>query len=201
MSELASAGRRLRRTVESARVSDRLVLVPHRSVPAPRTPFVALMVTLLALGVVGLLMFNTQMQQRSFAITRLQKQAVALDATVQQLRTRQQTLQDPQHLAAAAKALGMVVPPNPAFIHLGSGRLSGVPVITSMGDGMQIRQSPTPKPAHLNPPPKIVRVPASTTTTTATTTTTGTKKSSSTGAASTSERSGHGRNNRTTHHR
>ena len=55
------AGRRLRRNVESSRVSDRLALVPHRSVPAPRMPFVALIVVLLAGGVFGLLMFNTQM--------------------------------------------------------------------------------------------------------------------------------------------
>jgi len=153
-------------------------------------PFVALMVTLLAGGVLGLLMFNTQMQQRSFEITRLQKQASSLTATVQGLRTRQQQLQNPQHLAAAAKALGMVVPPNPTFISLSSGKVSGVPVMSSTGDGMQIRQGATPKPARLNPKPKIVRVKPITKT--------DTKKSATTGAASTSARTRQGRNDRTT---
>jgi len=179
-------------------------------------PFVALMVVLLAGGVLGLLMFNTQMQQRSFEITKLQKQASTLDATVQGLRTRQQQLQNPQHLAAAAKALGMVVPPNPTFISLTSGRVSGVPVMSSTGDAMQIRQGATPKPSHLNPKPRIVRVTATTETATSTGTTgssagstagssatdkTDAKKSASSGAASTSGGARQGRNDRTTNHR
>lgn len=188
-------GRRLSRAVESAAVGDRLSLVPRRSVPAPRTPFVALIVIVLAGGVVGLLMFNTQMQQRSFEMTRLQGQATALSAKVQALLVNQQRLDDPQHLAQVARRLGMVVPANPTFIRLDNGKVLGVPVMSSTGDAMQIRQPATPKPAHLAPPPRIVHVaakpPASTTT----------KKSVSSGAASTSTRSTQGRNGKTGTHR
>jgi len=180
---------RVPRLVETAAVRSRLALVPPRASRARRTPFVVLICAVLLAGVIGLLMFNTQMQQRSFEITRLQKQANALDDTVQGLRTRQQRLQNPQHLAAAAKALGMVVPPNPTFISLRNGKVSGVPVMSSMGDGMQIRQSATPKPAQLNPKPRIVRVKPTT------------KKSATTGAASTSGEARQGRNDGTTNHR
>ena len=196
----ASAVRRLRRTAESARISDRLALVPHRSMPARRAPFITLIVVILAGGVFGLLMLNTQMQQRAFAITRLQQQADALDAQVQGLRMNQQTLEDPQHLAAAARALGMVVPPNPTFIELRTGHVSGVPVIASMNDAMQIRQHATPKPSQLDLPPRIVRVKATSPTATQTHTN-AVKKSATTGAASTGARSTQGRNVRTGKHR
>jgi len=190
------AGRRLRRTVESARVTDRLALVPHRSVPAPRTPFVALMVLLLAGGVFGLLMFNTQMQQRSFAITKLQARASALTATVQALRIQQQQSEDPQHLALAAKKLGMVVPANPTFITLGSGRVRGIPLMSSMGDGMDIRQPAVPKPGYLNKPPRKVWVPA-----TNTTANTAAKNSATTGGGSTNGKPAQGSNSKSTNHR
>lgn len=204
----ATASRRLRRTAESARISDRLSLVPHRSMPARRAPFITLIVVILAGGVFGLLMLNTQMQQRAFAITRLQQQADALNAQVQGLRMNQQTMEDPQHLAATARALGMVVPPNPTFVELRTGHVSGVPVIASMNDAMQIRQRATPKPSQLDLPPRIVRVKATTPPVTSPATSTATqthtsaaKKSSTTGAASTGARSTQGRNVRTGKHR
>jgi len=199
----AATSRRLRRTAESARISDRLSLVPHRSVPARRAPFITLIVVMLAGGVFGLLMLNTQMQQRAFAITQLQQRAGALNAEVQGLRMNQQALEDPQHLAAAARALGMVVSPNPTFVELRTGRVSGVPVIASTNDAMQIRQRATPKPSQLDLPPRIVRVKATTPTSTraAQQSTSAAKKSATTGAASTGARPAQGRNVRTGNHR
>jgi len=200
----AATSRRLRRTAESARISDRLSLVPHRSVPARRAPFITLIVVMLAGGVFGLLMLNTQMQQRAFAITQLQQRAGALNAEVQGLRMNQQALEDPQHLAAAARALGMVVSPNPTFIELRTGRVTGVPVIASTNDAMQIRQRATPKPSRLDLPPRIVRVKATTPTSTQATaqqSTSTAKKSATTGAASTGARPAQDRNVRTGNHR
>ena len=87
-------------------VRQRLALVPAtgRS-SASRTPFVVFMVVLLIGGVVGLLAFNTEMQQRSFAASKLQREATALVAKRQQLKMSLQELNSPQHLADAASKL------------------------------------------------------------------------------------------------
>ena len=88
-------------------VRQRLALVPAtgRS-SASRTPFVVFMVVLLIGGVVGLLAFNTEMQQRSFAASKLQREATALVAKRQQLKMSLQELNSPQHLADAGADVG-----------------------------------------------------------------------------------------------
>lgn len=193
MSATTAASRsRLTRIADAVAVSDRLALVPGRRATAARTPFVVLVVAMLVGGVVGLLAFNTQMQQRSFAASRLQAEATALTAEQQGLRMQLQGLRDPQHLAVAAKRLGMVVPATPAFLMLGSGRIVGAATPTTTGDAMAIRPPAAPKPASLNPPAKIVRVPAKAAT--KTTTRSGAKKSGAHGAASTRSTTRHGKN-------
>ena len=60
---------RLPRLAEDAVDRARLTVVPRRRVRAARMPFVTLVSLVLLGGVVGLLCFNTQMQQASFAAT------------------------------------------------------------------------------------------------------------------------------------
>jgi cell division protein FtsB len=174
----ASSRSRLTRMADAVAISDRLALVPGRRTTASRTPFVVLMVALLVGGVVGLLAFNTQMQQRSFAASRLQSEATSLTAEQQGLRMQLEKLRDPQNLAAAAKKLHMVVPTNPAFLMLATGKIVGDPLATTTGDAMAIRPPASPKPASLNPPAKIVHVKAKA----GTATTTNTTKGSTTGS-------------------
>jgi cell division protein FtsB len=138
----------------------RLTVVPRRPVRAPRAPFAVLVIALLAGGVVGLLMFNTHMQQVSFRATALQAKADALSARQQTLSMQLAHLRDPQVLAQRAKKLGMVVPPEPAFIRLSDGKVVGDPVVATTADGVRIRPFPVHKPAVLNPRPRIVRVQA-----------------------------------------
>jgi hypothetical protein len=114
----------------------------------------------LALGTVGLLMFNTHMQQVSFRATALQERADALTAREQALSMQLAHLRDPQVLASRAKRLGMVVPPEPAFIRLSDGKVVGDPVVATPADGVRINPYPAPKPARLAPRPLIVHVPA-----------------------------------------
>ena len=59
-------------------------------------------------GVVGLLLFNTSMQQVSFAATALEDQATTLTAQQQALQMELDRLRDPQRVAGAATRLGMV---------------------------------------------------------------------------------------------
>ena len=71
-----------------------------------------------------------------------------------------QRLDNPQHLAAAATRLGMVVPANPAFVSLVTGKVTGDPEMSTIGDRMRIRQPAARKPAGLELPAKIVHVSA-----------------------------------------
>ena len=66
-------------------------------------PFVTLVSLVLLGGVVGLLCFNTQMQQASFAATSLEAQADNLTAREQTLHDELQDLRNPQHLATLAQ--------------------------------------------------------------------------------------------------
>jgi hypothetical protein len=159
---------------------ERLALVPPRAVQSARVPFVALIALILAVGVAGLLLFNTQMQQGAFQIEHLQAEAAALSATQQDESMQLLRMGDPQRLAAAAKRLGMVAPMTPAFLDLATGRIKGVPTPATAQNSMNIGGSgvaPTPK--SLRPAPHIVIVQPSKTATTNTA-----KTKAGTGAAS-----------------
>ena len=77
-------------------------------------------------GVVGLLMFNTSMQQASFAVASLEAQADALSAREQTLRMELDELRNPQRVALEAQQMGMVIPSAPVFLDLETGKTSGV---------------------------------------------------------------------------
>jgi type II secretory pathway pseudopilin PulG len=159
-SPVAQVRTRMPRIAEVAVERARLTVVPRRRTRAARMPFVALVSMVLLGGVVGLLLFNTSMQQASFAATALEEQANTLAARQQTLQMDLDRLRNPQRIAAAAQKLGMVPAGNVAFLELGSGRVVGDP---SAGDGstpLRIWPLPPPKPASINPPPTIVEVPA-----------------------------------------
>lgn len=173
MSALAGPAKALRTSRAAAAVERaRLSLVPVRKSPAPRAPFVVLVLAILGAGVVGLLMFNTHMQQTSFYATKLQHRADALVARQQMLDMELETLRDPQRVALAARDLGMVAPGVPTFVRLRDGRIVGTPTVASPEDTVTIKPKPPALPAPLVPKPIYVIVkPPATTTTTATTTT------------------------------
>lgn len=157
MSELTSPIRTPRPAIAAVERA-RLALVPVRRVNAPRAPFAVLVFLILGAGVVGLLMFNTQMQQDSFYATRLQQQADQLTAQRESLQLELEALRDPQRLAQAGRQLGMVVPPTPAFVDLVTGRIVGTPTRATSSDGMPINAKPAPLPGPLRPKPIIVKV-------------------------------------------
>jgi hypothetical protein len=164
MSTLMTQARtRVPRFAEAAVERARLTVVPQRSLgrtQAARTPFAVLVLGMLAAGVVGLLMFNTHMQQASFTATALQAQVTELTAKEQSLNMELDALRDPQRLATAAKDLGMVPPSQPAFVRLADGRVLGNPTPATTGDAVRINPLPPAKPAALVPRPIIIKVPA-----------------------------------------
>ena len=136
----------------------RLTVVPRRRVRAPRMPFVALVSMVLLGGIVGLLMFNTSMQQAAFASTDLQQQADALAARQQTLQMQLDRLRDPQRIAAAAVKLHMVQAGNVAFLDMRTGKIEGQPSPGSAEASFPIWPKAPAKPASLNPKPHVVWV-------------------------------------------
>ncbi len=160
---VSQARARVARGVPAAVERARLTVVPSRRFGAPRAPFAVLVLAILAAGVVGLLMFNTHMQQASFHAAELQRQADALNAKRQALEMELERLRDPQAVAAAGKRLGMVPPLNPAFIRLGDGSVAGTPTPARPDEGIRITPLPPAKPGLLRPAPIVVKVPAAVT--------------------------------------
>jgi cell division protein FtsB len=140
----------------------RLTVVPRRRTRAARMPFVMLVSLVLLGGVIGLLLFNTSMQQASFAATALEEQANTLTAREQTLQMELEVLRDPQRVAEHAQNLGMVPAANPVFLRLSDGRVLGQRVAAVPADRLRVRPLPPAKPAVLTPPPVVHKVVADT---------------------------------------
>ena len=137
-------------------LSERLPEAPLRLAPAPRrraprVPFVALVGAVLLGGILGLLVFNTHMQQGSFAAASLESRATALEARQQTLQMQIEDLRDPQRVARQARRLGMVSAGTPAFLDLADGSVLGDPSAASSADGLRIEPSKAKVPASLRP--------------------------------------------------
>lgn len=157
-SPVAQVRSRIPRIAEVAVERARLTVVPRRRTRAARMPFIALVSLVMLGGVIGLLLFNTSMQQSSFAATALESRAASLAAREQTLQMDLERLRNPQRIASAAQRLGMVQAGNPAFLELGTGKVTGVPSAGDASAQFPIWPAPPAKPAALNPPPKIVYV-------------------------------------------
>ena len=160
MSSTAPALRaRVPRLAGAALERARLTVVPRRS--RRRTspvPFL-LVVSMIAVGgIVGLLLFNTSMQQASFAATSLQNQADVLLARQQTLQMELDQLRDPQAVALKAQRMGMVLPTSPAVLDLRTGHVLGTPAPATRLDPLRLLAPPPPKPAEINPPAHVTVV-------------------------------------------
>ena len=98
--------------------------------PTPRLarfPFLLVMIGIFGLGMAGLLMLNTTLQNQAFEARALNRQATEL-AYVQADLERQLDLHvTPGELARVASKLGMRPDPHPAFLVLPEGRVVGEP--------------------------------------------------------------------------
>jgi hypothetical protein len=148
---------RVPRLAEAAVARARLTVVPRRRTqPAPRVPFVTLVTLLLLGGVIGLLLFNTSMQQSAFAASQLDEQATNLGDREQTLQLELERLRDPQRVAKRAEAMGMVRSTSPAFLDLRTDRVLGEATVATGQDGMRVRPYPMQKPRALTPPVTVV---------------------------------------------
>ncbi|MGN6576643.1 MAG: hypothetical protein ACTHKG_13235 [Nocardioides sp.] len=160
MSALINQARsRVPRIAEAAVERARLTVVPRGRSRAARVPFVTLVSLLLVSGVVGLLLFNTSMQQASFTATAMEARAAALDAREQSLQMDLERLRDPQRVAVKARSIGMVPPGSPAFLRLSDGKVLGTPAPAVAEDGIRVVPLPTRKPKNLRPDPVVLPAP------------------------------------------
>ncbi len=93
----------------------------------PRAPFLALVAGLVVVGVLGVLVLNTKINESSFRLNDLRATQAALDLQEQQLAQNLADLESPGNLRAAATRLGLVPAGTPAYISLPDGRVVGVP--------------------------------------------------------------------------
>ncbi|MCD6638401.1 MAG: hypothetical protein LT071_00615 [Nocardioides sp.] len=149
---------RVPRVAQDAVARARLTVVPRVRSRAPRVPFVSLVTLVLVGGIVGLLLFNTSMQQASFAASSLEQRADALAAREQTLRMELDDLRDPQRVATQAQRMGMVIPAAPVFLDLETGVISGARTPALREDALNLLPQEPVKPAILAPKPTVVTV-------------------------------------------
>lgn len=122
----------------------RLTIVPRVASRAPRIPFVALVVSLLLGGLVGLLLLNTSLQRGAYVTSDLQRQSDELTVTQERLEQEIATLGASQRVAQKAQRLGMVPNDSPVFLSLADGTVIGTPVAGVAGKKADIRTTSTP---------------------------------------------------------
>jgi hypothetical protein len=136
----------------------RLTVVPRARTRTSPVPFVMLVSFVLLAGVIGLLMFNTSMQQASFTTTTMERQDSTLEARKQTLQMELDQLRDPQRVAREAQGMGMVIPATPAFLRLSDGKVLGTPTPATRENPLRLLPQAPKKPAVLDPPPNVVTV-------------------------------------------
>lgn len=92
---------------EPARTRPRLRVV-QAVAAAPRAPFVALVLTILGVGLIGLLLISSSLQHGSFELRDLEERAQRLRATETALLHEVAQRAAPDELAERADELGMV---------------------------------------------------------------------------------------------
>jgi len=122
--------------------------------------------TLLAAGLVALLMMNTALASGIYQLKTLQGQSGTLTDQQEQLTQVVDDLRSPRNLADRAQQLGMVPAKSMAFVRISDGSIIGVAQPAKDDQRLNVVTSPVaPPPA---PPPAPTPDPAATATTPAT---------------------------------
>lgn len=103
---------------------------------ARRAPFVVVVMTMLSIGLVGLIIMSTVLQAQSFEATKLSREAAALEIQQQSLTREVEQLLSPASVAQRALIFGMVPNTNPAFLRLSDGKVLGKPEAATRGSNI-----------------------------------------------------------------
>jgi len=103
---------------KSNRAALRIVPEKEDEAKARTQVFYLAMTSILVVGLILTLVIQTLLVQDAFALSTLQRQAVALSDQRDALENQLADVADPSHLAVAAKKLGMKPGLNPTFLNL-----------------------------------------------------------------------------------
>lgn len=124
-----------------------LRLVATRPLAAGRLPFALLVGSILAVGLIGLLMLHTLAAQDAFRLQHLQHTSSSLNDAEQQLALAEQQAEAPGTIARSARALGMVPTGSIAFVRVGRhGKIVGV-AHAAVAPAPPPAPTPTPTPS------------------------------------------------------
>jgi len=115
----------------------RPVAAPRRQLR--RAGFVAVVAAILGIGMVGVLILTTVLQDQAFEVQRRQSTANALANELSDLEAEVTQARSMQSLAVAAQKLGMKPNPNPVQLRLTDGKLVGEPSKVLGGEVPSVR--------------------------------------------------------------
>jgi hypothetical protein len=124
-------------------ISPRLVVLAGRKGRPSLLPFIAVLLVLGLLGMVALLLLNTELNKGAFTIKQQKATATKLTQEAQQIQESLAGLNGAGALASQASELGMVPNGNPAFL-APNGSVLGSPSAAAI---------PTPTPTPTTPAP------------------------------------------------
>ena len=138
-----------RQTSRSAPRRPTLRVVPAAIERTRNGVFAGACMAVLVLGLLTLLLLNTQLAQGAFVLKDLNRQQVALTDEKLELSRAIDVQRSPANVAAKAKALGMVPAASMAFIDLETGRIIGE---ARAAGAPPAAPAPAPAPAPAAPP-------------------------------------------------
>lgn len=124
------------RRLEDAKAVGLRLVRPVRS-RARKAPFVVVVLTVVSIGLVGLIIMSTVLQAQSFESSKLQREARSLTTQQQALGREVDRLRSPANVAREAIAIGMVPNANPVFLRLSDGKVSGIPEAAKAGSNIK----------------------------------------------------------------
>ncbi|GHB15100.1 MULTISPECIES: FtsB family cell division protein [Streptomyces] len=140
-------------------------LMPAGPSTAARTPFVLLVVLLLAGGLISLLLLNSALNEGSFKLSKLKRETTELTDEQQALQRDVDSYSQPDALERRARQLGMVPGGNPAFLNP-DGTVRGVPERATAGPSPAVAPTPEANAATTAPAEPSAAAPSPTATST-----------------------------------
>lgn len=103
----------------------KLRAVPSLPGRVARIPFITVLIAIFGVGMVGLLVVNTALQNQAFESRLLNRQSAQLVYQEAELQSQLNKVRTPEQIATKASALGMRANPKPAFLVVPSGKIVG----------------------------------------------------------------------------
>jgi hypothetical protein len=145
MSQMTSAARTSARTLNRPSTpAPRLRVVTGAPLQRGGAAFGIICATLLAIGLVGLLILNTALSQGSFTLHDLRATSDQLSDSQDALTQSLDVSRSPASLATRASKMGMVPGESAAFLRLSDGKVVGVATPATRGTGFTVVRTTAP---------------------------------------------------------